>query len=219
MVAASECCRVVASHFGKQHVVFASSLNNMALVYKESGQSTQALNYYQEALAVYEESAGAEHPSTVAVIANIGLLYTRMAEQATGIERQSILDTAHEYVERALELRERILFPGAPLVSVTRTHLGGVLRLQKRLPQARALFETALADLAEYPGKDHRAYGDALNGYGVVLKDQGDFTAAEEAYREALELRRTATHETHPDVLVTEFNLSECLLASGQTQA
>ena len=218
MVAAAECCQVAAGHFGKKHVVFASSLNNMALVYKESGQNSQALNYYQEALEVYTASAGPEHPSTVAVLANIGLLYTRMAEQTKGVERQAILDTAHDYITQALELRERILFPGAPLASVTRTHLGTVLRLQKRLPQARAAFEEALEALAESPGKDHRAYGDALNGYGVVLKDAGDFDAAEQAYREALQLRLAATHETHPDVLVTEFNLSECLLAAGRTQ-
>ena len=219
LTAATECSRVTAAHLGKDHVAFASSLNNIALVHKESGNTTQALNYYEEALRVYRATAGDEHPSTVSVIANLGLLYTRMAEGTRGLERQAILDTAQEYMEQALESRKEILFPGAPIVSVTKSHLANIRRLQKRLPAALELHEEALRGLADKPGKEHRAYGDALNGYAVALKDAGRFDEAEAAYREALALRLAATHETHPDVLVTEFNLAECLLAKGDTQA
>ena len=212
---ARECSRVSAAHFGQHHVVFASSLNNLALVYKESGQTAQALNYYEEALKVYEETAGAEHPSTIAVLANTGLLYARMAETTRGVERLTILDTAHDYIERALELRKEAFFEEAPIVSVTMTHLGNVKRLQKAYPAAEALYEAAIARLADKPGKEHRAYGDAQNGYGLLMKDQGKFEAALQAYGTALQVRMGAVGDTHPDVLVTKYNISECLIASG----
>jgi tetratricopeptide (TPR) repeat protein len=198
--------------------VFASSLNNMALVYKESGQTTKALNYYEEALKVYEETAGADHPSTIAVLANTGLLYARMAETTRGVERLTVLDTAHDYLERALQLRKDVFFQAAPIVSVTMTHLGNVKRLQRAFPAAEALYQSAIERLADKPGTDHRAYGDAQNGYGLLLKDQGKFDEALQAYNVALSVRTAAVGPTHPDVLVTQYNISECLIASGDVQ-
>ncbi len=74
-------------HFGDAHPVYASSLSNLAYVHKERGELELAESTYHKSLALYEALCGDKHPSTMAVIANLGVLYTRMAQGAKGLEK------------------------------------------------------------------------------------------------------------------------------------
>ncbi len=55
-----------------------------------------------------------------------------------------------------------------------------------------------------------------LNNLALVLLARGDTTAAEAAYREALQVRQLVQGEDHPNVAITQTNLAATLNAKGE---
>ena len=62
---------------GESHPSVASSLNNLALLYKSQGKYAEAEPLYQRAIAILLEKLGENHPNTQAGIMN----YYRMLAQ------------------------------------------------------------------------------------------------------------------------------------------
>ena len=50
-------------NFGPDHLNVASSLNNLALVYKERGDYAQADALFRRALPIMEKALGPDHPT------------------------------------------------------------------------------------------------------------------------------------------------------------
>jgi tetratricopeptide (TPR) repeat protein len=74
---------------GKRHPDYATSLNNLALLYHSQGAYEQALPLFQEALAILAKVLGEQHPNTQTVWMN----YLRCLATSEGI-------TVEELVER-----------------------------------------------------------------------------------------------------------------------
>ncbi|WP_353572445.1 tetratricopeptide repeat protein, partial [Candidatus Albibeggiatoa sp. nov. BB20] len=49
---------------GKQHPDYATSLNNLASLYDAQGQYQQALPLYEQAIDIFVNALGEEHPNT-----------------------------------------------------------------------------------------------------------------------------------------------------------
>eukprot|EP01138_Halocafeteria_seosinensis_P007226 gb/GECG01007389.1/.p1 GENE.gb/GECG01007389.1/~~gb/GECG01007389.1/.p1 ORF type:complete len:415 (+),score=74.59 gb/GECG01007389.1/:1-1245(+) len=206
---------LVQDHFGRKHAVYAACTNNIALAYKERGEFDNAIEHYEEAITLYRDLHGENHESTGAAVANAGLLYRRMAETKSGLERSGLLDTACDYLQRALQIRQSVFHEGSPVVAVTKQHIGGVLRLQRRYKEAEEYMRKALEVLREKPGVEHRAFATVLNSYGLLLKDMERFDDAQEFYQQALDLRKKLFGEDHPETIAVEYNLSELAAAQG----
>ena len=209
---------IVQDHFGKKHAVYAACTNNIALAYKEQGDFDNAIEHYEEAISLYKDLHGENHESTGAAVANAGLLYRRMAETHRGLERTGLLDTSYDYLQRALQIRQKVFQPGSPVIAVTKQHIGGVLRLQKRFKESEAYIKEAIHVLRKKPGVEHRAFATALNSYGILLKDMERFDDAEQFYQQALEIRRKLYGEDHPETIAVEYNISELAAARGDEQ-
>ena len=63
---------------GPKHPDTATSLNNLALLYRSQGKYEQAEPLYQRALAICEEMLGPKHPNTKIVRANYNQLLEDM---------------------------------------------------------------------------------------------------------------------------------------------
>jgi len=63
---------------GDRHPDTATSLNNLAGLYKSMGQYDRALPLYEQAVDILEEVLGQEHPNTKAVQENLRLLREKM---------------------------------------------------------------------------------------------------------------------------------------------
>jgi hypothetical protein len=88
--------KIVEEHYGRNHPVFASSVNDIALFHKVLGEHQFAIEAYKEALTVYKEIVGEEHPSFATTLHNLGLLFKAMAESSSGMEKQVMFDRAAE---------------------------------------------------------------------------------------------------------------------------
>jgi tetratricopeptide (TPR) repeat protein len=62
----------VARHLGKKNAVYASCLNNVALMNKMLGNSDAAMTKYTEALHAYSDLVGKKHTSYISTLANLG---------------------------------------------------------------------------------------------------------------------------------------------------
>ena len=75
---------------GPEHPDTATSLNNLAELYRATGAYAQAEPLYKRALAITEKALGPEHPDTATSLNNLALLYwaqARWSESAASMKR------------------------------------------------------------------------------------------------------------------------------------
>ena len=73
--AANEALKVAEKTFGPEHPKVATSLNNLALIYKALGKQAAAEDFYKHALAILEKSLGADDPKVGTALYNLAQLY------------------------------------------------------------------------------------------------------------------------------------------------
>ena len=61
---------------GSEHSNVATSLNNLAELYRVQGNYSEAEPLYQRSLAIWEKVLGSEHPSVATSLNNLAELYT-----------------------------------------------------------------------------------------------------------------------------------------------
>ena len=101
-----------------------------------------------------------------------------------------------------------------------RAHLLNVLAALQAMalaayPQARPLFERALAIREKVLGPEHPDTATSLNNLAVLLQDQGDLAGARPLYERALAIREKALGPEHPDTATSLNNLARLLQAQG----
>lgn len=217
------------AYYGKVHPAYAAALNNEALARKHLGQLVEALTLYEEALDVYEKVLGKDpHPSTASALSNLGQLHLALANTSKGMDKVGNVDAARSILERALDFRRQLLggvgsgsskgttlAKEHPLIAVSMYQLASAARLQKRFAEAEKLLRDSIAMLRRTLGDMNVATAVALNNYGLLLKDMQEWARAEDAYTEALSIRKTKLGEKHPDTISAMHNLAELKRRAG----
>ncbi len=70
-----QCLDIERETLGEKHPQFASSLNNLALLYEAQGRYTEAEQLYQESLQLRREVLGNRHPDVATSLNNLAELY------------------------------------------------------------------------------------------------------------------------------------------------
>jgi hypothetical protein len=98
----------VLEEMGGDNAVYASCLNNVALMHKMLGEDEVAVDTYTRALHIYEDVTGRKHASYASTLSNIGILYRGMAEKTSGMDRLQLIERAEEALSDALDTRKEI---------------------------------------------------------------------------------------------------------------
>ena len=114
------------SHFGDEHPVSASLLNNIALNEKCLGHLDEALASYGEALRIYESVVGETHTSCATCKLNIAKLLQLQANNIPGLDRVQLLQQAKELGEEALVIKLDNLGENNPEVGTVMFSLGAI---------------------------------------------------------------------------------------------
>jgi tetratricopeptide (TPR) repeat protein len=217
----------VEEHFGEDHPVSASFLNNRALMHRSMGQYASAMPLYERALRAYEKVVGKEHPSTTTCLSNMSYLCKTLAAsgEMRGVEKLAMLERAREYGEQALQNKRALSMPEHPDVAIAQYNLGAVLVEMKSFDRAELNLREALALLRKrFGAQDNRLTATALNNVGVCLKRKAEHVASSDpdappllaeldaaraAYDEALQMRSRLLGEVHPDTLAARHNIAE----------
>ncbi|ATB39480.1 hypothetical protein CYFUS_004924 [Cystobacter fuscus] len=183
---------------GERHPDVATSLNNLALLYREQGLYDRAEPLYLRALALHEAALGERHPNVATLLNNLAILY----------QAQGLYDRAEPLYLRALSLREAALGESHPDVAQTLHNLASLYREQGLYDRAEPLFLRALALREAALGERHPDFAQTLNSLASLYLAQGLYDRAEPLYLRALAIREAALGKRHPDIAQTLNNLA-----------
>jgi tetratricopeptide (TPR) repeat protein len=107
---------------GPEHPDVATSLNNLALLYRVQGQYAKAEPLYQRALTIWEKALGPEHPDVALSLNNLAGLYQDQGQYAK----------AEPLYQRALVIAEKALGPTHSQMAIMRKNYEALLQRWSR---------------------------------------------------------------------------------------
>jgi serine/threonine protein kinase/tetratricopeptide (TPR) repeat protein len=123
---------------------------------------------------------------------------------------------AQGQLERALELRNRLLGGKHPDTLVSMNRLARVYERQARYAQAEPLYETVLAAQRRVLGQDHPDTLLSINGLAAVYYGQGKLPQAEALFATLLDSRSRILGSENPETVLTMGNLAAVYHAQGK---
>jgi CHAT domain-containing protein/Tfp pilus assembly protein PilF len=190
---------------GAEHPDTATSLNNLAELYKDKGDYARAEPLYRRALAIYEKMLGAEHPNTAILLNNLALLY-----RITGDYAQ-----AEPLYHRALAILEKTLGAEHPDTATSLNNLAELYRAKGDYAQAEPLYRRALAIREKTRGAEHPETATSLNNLALLYRAKGDYAQAEPFFRRALTIYEKTRGAEHPLTATSLNNLALIYQAKG----
>ncbi|MEH2361283.1 tetratricopeptide repeat protein, partial [Nostoc sp.] len=188
------------------HRDLASSLNNLAALYRSQGRYSEAEPLYIQALALSRKLLGEEHPSVASSLNNLAYLY----------DSQGRYSEAEPLYIQALALSRKLLGEEHPSVATSLNNLAGLYDSQGRYSEAEPLYIQALALSRKLLGEEHPSVATSLNNLAGLYRSQGRYSEAEPLYIQALALRRKLLGEEHPSVATSLNNLAGLYRSQGR---
>ena len=191
---------------GEEHPAYATSLNNLAVLYDAMGRHADAEPLYKQATEIRRTALGEEHPAYADSLNNLAMLYDAMGRHAD----------AEPLYKQAMEIRRTALGEGHPAYADSLNNLAELYRAMGRHADAEPLYKQAMEIYRISLGERHPAYADSLNNLAELYRAMGRHADAEPLYKQATEIRRTALGEEHPAYADSLNNLAELYRAMGR---
>ncbi len=133
-----------AKGFGQQDPRLATSLNNLAVLFKAQRKYAEAKPLYKRALAIRQKALGPEHPHVATSLNNLAELY----------RAQGRYEAAKPLYKRALVIREKALGPDHPNVAKVLENYAALLRKTGRGAEAEYMEARAKAIRAKHAAQN-----------------------------------------------------------------
>ncbi|RHZ04468.1 hypothetical protein DYB37_012928, partial [Aphanomyces astaci] len=213
----AEICRdTVRDHFGEDHPVYASTLNNLALMQKNLSLLDEAIGSYEAALRVYKSCVGENHASWATTLHNLGGVYRLQAHNLSGMKKVEGIDHALECFEgmmhmtilnaasnpltcalESLRVRRDILAPDHPDIAISMCNVGMLYWHTHKKAKAEEILVEAAERLESKVGPTSPLTALAWNNLGIVYKELGKFDAAVELFAKATAVRKASLGDMH----------------------
>lgn len=155
-------------------------LTDIATIYKEQQQYSQALDYYQQALTIFRAlNERSVQANTQSNIANI-------------YEKQKQYPQALNHYQQALTIFRTLGNQSAQANALL--NIGNIYNQQKQYPQALNNYQQALTLFRSI--QDHTGEAATLGIMGYAYLDQNQYAQARAAFQQQLELARQANNRT-----------------------
>ena len=177
---------------------FASTLNNLAGLYRSQGRYSEAEPLYEQALALRKRLLGEEHPDVAESLNDLAGLY----------DSQGRYSEAEPLYKQALALRKRLLGEEHPHVATSLNNLAELYDSQGRYSEAEPLYEQALAMYKRLLGEEHPHVALSLNDLANLYYSQGRYSEAEPLYEQAVAVGERVLGVNHPNTVVYRKNLA-----------
>ena len=181
------------------HQSTARCLNNLAELYRKTGQSEKAVPLYQHVLVIHEKNFGPEHPDTAISLINLALCYESIGESYKALPLS----------ERGLAINEKVLGPEHPYTARSLSNLATVYNSMGDYAKALPLYERALAINEKALGLEHPDAAISLNNLANVYDSMGDYAKVMPLYERALAINEKALGPQHPNTAMSLGNLAE----------
>jgi tetratricopeptide (TPR) repeat protein len=190
---------------GPEHPATATSLNNLATLYRDMGDYAKAEPLYQRALKIDEKVLGPEHPDTAGTLNHLAGLYWLMGDYAK----------AEPLWQRALKMREKTLGPDHPDTAASLSNLALLYYSMGDYVKAEPLYQRAIKIDEKALGQDHPVTANSLNNLATLYRDMGDYAKAEPLWQRALKIDEKALGPDHPETAGSLNNLATLYATMG----
>jgi tetratricopeptide (TPR) repeat protein/transcriptional regulator with XRE-family HTH domain len=156
--------------------------------------SSQAVRYFRQALAIYEQAPEPDLCSIRACLSSLGDIYL----EVDGDCAQSEL-----FYQRALAISERIRGPDHTDIAIDLRDLGVCYALQGNYAQAESLLLRALDICMQALGVEHALTCGVIHAMGKLYLDMRQDAQAESLLCQALEIRQRVLKPDHVHIALT----------------
>ena len=192
--------------YGPDHPAVATSLNELASLYKEQGQYARVEPLYQRSLAIYEKVLGPEHPYVATSLNNLGGLYQAQGEYAR----------VEPLYQRALAINEKTYGPDHPSVATSLISLASLYQAQGQYGRVEPLYQKRPLVIYEKTyGPDHPAVATSLNELGEFFRTLNQYAKAEPLYQRSMAIHEKVLGPEHPYVATSLNNLAKLYCGAG----
>jgi tetratricopeptide (TPR) repeat protein/CHAT domain-containing protein len=202
---AQKCVKIALLTLGEAHSDYASSLNNLANLYRSQGHYAKAESFYEQALAISKKSLGEEHPSYATSLDNLAGLYSSQGHYAK----------AEPFYEQALTIRKKSLGEAHPHYATSLNNLAAFYESQGHYAKAEPFYERASQIYKKSLGEAHPDYAQSLNNLAGLYESQGHYAKAEPLYEQASQIYKKSLGEAHPDYAQSLNNLAFLYKSQG----
>ncbi|MDW8302832.1 MAG: tetratricopeptide repeat protein [Bacteroidia bacterium] len=177
---------------------YASSCNNLGLLYKSQNKYTESEVLLKEAKELSAKLLGKEHPDYATFCDNLGTLYELKGKYAE----------AELLYKEAKEIRARVLGKEHSSYATSCNNLAGLYRNQGKYIEAELLNKEAKEIRAKVLGREHPNYIASCNNLALLYQEQGKYAQAEPLFKEAKELGAKVLGRKHPNYATFCNNLA-----------
>jgi tetratricopeptide (TPR) repeat protein len=181
-------------------------MNQVGLLFGEQTRFVEAEALLRRALAIDEQSFGADHP-------NVAIRFNNLASLLHATNR---LGEAEPLLRRALAIDQQSFGADHPNVAIQLNNLAQLLQDTNRLGEAEPLLRRALAIDQQSFGADHPNVARDLNNLAQLLQDTNRLGEAEPLMRRALAIDQQSFGADHPRVAIQLNNLAQLLKATNR---
>jgi len=192
-----------------QHPNIASSLDNLAELYREQGKYAEAEPLYQRALSIREQELGASHPHTATSLNNLALLYDAQEKYAE----------AESLYQRAFSIGEQELGANHPNTLASLNNLAALYQEQGKYAEAEPLLQRVLTLREQAFGSEHPDTADSLWWLAILYEQQQHSQEAKALYQRALSIYERTLGSEHPTTQSIQQGYTALLEAMKQGDA
>jgi len=202
--ALKQCLRIREKLLPKDDTIVATTLNNLAGLYRSQGKYKKAELLYKRSLGIRETKLGKDHPDVAATLNNLAALY----------RSQGKYKEAEPLYKRSLWIRETKLGKHHPDVATTLNNLALLYMSQGKYKEAETLYKRSLGIVEKALAKDHPSVATTLDNLAILYNEQGRYEEAEALYKRSIEIEKKYFGKDHPYVATTLNNLGGGVLLS-----
>lgn len=170
--------------------VFASLLNDLAMIQQAQGDLPAARTSMERAIAIEQRHSAPDHPTLAYGYSNLGLIQKNQAD----------FPAARASIERAIDIQQKHFAPDHPTLGTSYSNLALVQLAQEDLSAARASMERAMVIQQKHFAPDHPNFGRIYTNLAGLCGAEGDHAAACANFNKALVIFLKHFDENHPNV-------------------
>jgi tetratricopeptide (TPR) repeat protein/nucleoside phosphorylase len=183
---------------GPDHPNTASSLHNLADLYRSQGKYAEAEPLYQRALSICEQQMGTEHPTTAVMLNSLANLY----------EIQGKYAEAELLCQRALTIHEQQFGPDHLGITISLSSLANLYESQGKYAEAELLHQRALLICEQQLRPLHPQMASHMDNLARLYEKRSKYEEAELLHQRALTIRKQQLGPDHPDTATSLNNLA-----------
>ncbi|MBI0400296.1 CHAT domain-containing tetratricopeptide repeat protein [Cyclobacterium marinum] len=206
IVYAEKAVLVVKKELGENHPDYATSLNNLAMLYVRIRRYVEAERLMFMATGIRKTQFGENHPSYASSLSNLAGLFKRMGRYAK----------AEPLYIQVLEIRKTQLGENHPDYATSLSNLAVMYESVGQYANAVPLMVKANGIYKTQFGENHPDYATSLHNLGMLYTNMGRYANAEPLMLKAKGIYKTQMGEGHPSYATSINNLAVLYNSMGR---